>query len=450
MSSSSSSSTKQKKGKSSKDKEKDALEPFALHKAVVSRDLTLVQKVLGQLRGDVAAISALDACGNSALHLAVFLNDVPMCRLLVESGAKCNLRNSRRWSLVSLSRSVGSVELVRLMTRQGSIEVASDYARRVKELLPLLRELPDFALTIDWNFSSWIPLTGRFCPSDKCLLVKQGSSIRLDFTLTGFENLSWQRGNMSAIVQGIGASNEGRLSIVDWDAKTERRPIEAILSPQFPLLAWRDVQVFMKQKVGVVDSLVDQVSFKPRTGWFSSVHAEEEVGGHHCKLYDMTDFKVAWRSRPAAPFTPSAEGETNTSERRGQLPADYFSAAPADERCELLFPGESVSTKNKTLSGTVWMCDDFPLSLKQLLPLFELLAPTNQHFEKLQTFLNQALPPGFPIKLEMPVVPTVSASVTFAFEPLGDRKPDFKVPTEFKWVMYKESFKGEHVENTED
>ena len=440
----SSSSSLKKKAKH-KPKKAAELAPYALHKAVVSRDIEAVRGVLDQLF-DTAAISALDASGNSALHLAVFANDVPIVRLLLERGARCNLRNSRRWSLLSLSRSVGSVELVRLCTRAGAIEVARDYQTRVRQLLPLLAALPDFALTIDWNFTSWLPGTGRFCPSDKCLLQKQGSSLRLDFTLVAFENLAWQRGEMSAIVQGTGA-NAGRLSIVDWKARTERRPIESTLHPEFPLLAFKDAQALMKQKIGVLDSDIEAVTFQPRRGWFSSAQTEETVGGHLCKLWEMVDMKMQWRSRPAAPFTPAADGaEVNTSERRGVLDATYFDPPhDDDQKCELLFPGEAISYRTKALSGTVAICDDFPLSLQQLLPLFELLAPTNAHFEKLQSFLSSALPPGFPIKFEMPVVPTVSASVQFAFEPLGDRKPDFVVPSDFKWIRYKESFKGEEV-----
>ena len=43
-------------------------------------------------------------------------------------------------------------------------------------------------------------------------------------------------------------------------------------------------------------------------------------------------------------------------------------------------------------------------------------APTANHFEKLNEFLSQRLPDGFPVKLQMPVVPTVSATVEFAYE----------------------------------
>ena len=40
------------------------------------------------------------------------------------------------------------------------------------------------------------------CPSDTYKVYKQGSSVRVDTTLLGFDQSSWQRGNKSYIFVG--------------------------------------------------------------------------------------------------------------------------------------------------------------------------------------------------------------------------------------------------------
>ena len=44
---------------------------------------------------------------------------------------------------------------------------------------------------------------------------------------------------------------------------------------------------------------------------------------------------------------------------------------------------------------------------------FQIIAPQFKHFQKLRDFVEMKLPPGFPVKLDIPVLPTVSARVTF-------------------------------------
>lgn len=44
---------------------------------------------------------------------------------------------------------------------------------------------------------------------------------------------------------------------------------------------------------------------------------------------------------------------------------------------------------------------------------FQIIAPQFKHFQKLRDFVELKLPPGFPVKLDIPVLPTVSARVTF-------------------------------------
>ena len=45
--------------------------------------------------------------------------------------------------------------------------------------------------------------------------------------------------------------------------------------------------------------------------------------------------------------------------------------------------------------------------------ILQVIAPQFKHFQKLRDFIEMKLPPGFPVKVDIPVLPTVSARVTF-------------------------------------
>lgn len=47
-----------------------------------------------------------------------------------------------------------------------------------------------------------------------------------------------------------------------------------------------------------------------------------------------------------------------------------------------------------------------------LLNVLEVIAPF-KHFTKLREFVTLKLPSGFPVKIEIPILPTVSAKITF-------------------------------------
>lgn len=57
-----------------------------------------------------------------------------------------------------------------------------------------------------------------------------------------------------------------------------------------------------------------------------------------------------------------------------------------------------VGRVKRTFTPTMHMTDTFPLSLPQLLPIFEAVMPA-EGYASLAQFINTKIPPGFPIKI---------------------------------------------------
>merc|ERR1712122_17397 len=80
---------------------------------------------------------------------------------------------------------------------------------------------------------------------------------------------------------------------------------------------------------------------------------------------------------------------------------------------------------SRAFKATVAMSEDFPLTVQMLLNVLEVIAPQFKHFQKLRDFIEMKLPPGFPVKVDIPVLPTVSARVTFhdfSWKNVGERR----------------------------
>ncbi|TVU38929.1 hypothetical protein EJB05_12326, partial [Eragrostis curvula] len=74
----------------------------------------------------------------------------------------------------------------------------------------------------------------------------------------------------------------------------------------------------------------------------------------------------------------------------------------------------------KTLRPAVWLTEDFPLTVDEFLPLLDILASRVRAVRRLRELLTTKFPPGtFPVKVAIPVVPTVRVVITFTkFVPL--------------------------------
>ncbi|KAH7404366.1 hypothetical protein KP509_15G022000 [Ceratopteris richardii] len=100
------------------------------------------------------------------------------------------------------------------------------------------------------------------------------------------------------------------------------------------------------------------------------------------------------------------------------------------------------SEYKKGLHPVLWLTSAFPLKTEELLPLLDILANKVKAVRRLRELLTTKLPPGtFPVKVAIPVIPTIRVIVTFTkFEELSS-KEEFTTPSSSPEMKAKD---GEH------
>uniref|UniRef100_A0A1I8HBV8 ANK_REP_REGION domain-containing protein n=2 Tax=Macrostomum lignano TaxID=282301 RepID=A0A1I8HBV8_9PLAT len=431
-----------------------------LHRLAFAGDVAALARAVRDLGSEEVArlINIQDKHGNTALHIAIMRGHHACVTLLTGEGASVRIRNRECWSPICEAVSYGDrktiLHIIRLLHR----ELQELGESRRQDLIRLLKSLPDFYLEIKWDFQTWVPLLSRLLPSDVCRLYKKGARVRMDSTLVDFEDMRWTRGDISFLYNGEEKARNAFVMLDNaarcYQRMRRERNSERDLASEADMLMASDV-VFAK-----LDTARAKFS-RQQQGWLWRRHERsEQVGAWSASFYEVRGLRLCVRKRREhlsaedvrrnkevmEKFAKGHVAQNLEFEERHSLPPPTPPPEPEDEAAleaawAAYLAGDSpylgrkpvLKDSIKTHTCRLAMAEDFPLDVKQFLELLRLLAPFKQ-FNRLREFLSNQLPPGFPVKIEMPVYPTITAQVSFRHYELRTDLADslFAIPEGFK------------------
>ncbi|XP_054827931.1 ankyrin repeat domain-containing protein 13D isoform X1 [Eublepharis macularius] len=406
------------------------------------------QALDSELRKGQHDVEMLDPRGRTPLELAVSLGNLESARVLLRHSANVGRENAHGWTILQEAVSTGDPEMVQLVLQYRDYQRATQRLAGIPELLNKLRRAPDFYVEMKWEFTSWVPLVSKMCPSDVYRVWKRGENLRVDTTLLGFEHMTWQRGRRSYIFKG--EEENAVVMEVDHDKQvvyTETLSL-ALHEPELMLAAMQPSEEHVASRLTspIVSTHLDtkNIAFERNKsgiwGWRSE--KMENISGYEAKVYSASNVELVTKTR-----TEHLSDQDKTRNKGSKTPFQSFlgiaqqhaaqngapvlqSASPTnptaitpEEYFDPNFNLESrnigrpieMSSKVQRFKATLWLCEDHPLSLvEQVTPIIDLMAISNAHFAKLRDFITLKLPPGFPVKIEIPLFHVLNARITFS------------------------------------
>ncbi|CAD5214849.1 unnamed protein product [Bursaphelenchus xylophilus] len=435
-----------------------SIEPrdYPLHHAAFLNDVDWAKRILA--KGEVP-IDKQNVHGDTALHVATMMGHKEMIYLLLDANSCVKLKNNQGWNPMVEAISYGNREIIKEMLKVLRLQAIRGLAERKPHLFRILGELPDFYMELKWDFHSWIPLLSRMLPSDVCRIYKCKSSLRMDTSLVDVTDKKWERGDISLLFNAFNDDEKGRLILVDNGEKTYTH-VKG--QHDFGELD-EEVDVLMSSDIVDMHMSTKPITFeRAKSGWIFRQEKTEDIAGFVGDFYFVNNMNLITKKRRehlshedvkknksimkkfATGVKMSEEDfeQLGTIQHRPSLTPPPKPDITFEEYTQMLdnpvlARKHLTKTSTRTFTAMVAMSSDFPLQLQTLIDILEVLAPF-KHINKLRDFCRLKMPPGFPIKLEIPIVPTISAKVTFQnFEWLSQKDLPhsmFCIPKNFRLV----------------
>jgi len=193
-------------------------------------------------------------------------------------------------------------------------------------------------------------------------------------------------------------------------------------------------------------------------GWFLRHQRTEKVGNFSADVYKISNIDFIQKKRREhlsdrdiqrnrrirdSIIKPQALQNTMTTddviEHRASIPPptnpfmsweEYMNAKKDAELGR--FRKEKMT--RRSFEANIFMSDEFPVKIQDLLNILEMLGPQAKLYKRIKEFVTDQLPPGFPVRITIPLIPTIKATVSFLeFQYCSDLDSTlFQVPSHYQ------------------
>mmetsp|Transcript_7678 Transcript_7678/g.14492 ORF Transcript_7678/g.14492 Transcript_7678/m.14492 type:complete len:661 (+) Transcript_7678:6320-8302(+) len=398
---------------------------YPVHKAVFERDLvTLSHLCTGEDKYWIYVdLEMPDLLGNTPLMLAIKLDFLEEAIVLLDFGADPKYTpdptEPTPYEHAVATKNKGL--LTRMLAAINRQKNAMWEIHR-EELAKMLSEMPDFTLKIGWQCeSNFIPFLRKFAPSDDYLIYKKGQDFRVDLSLIGVSKLKSVRGKISLLFK------DNELMLVDHD----KSRIKNLMAEPSNEKLEAEADVILKSKRFSKAYQPTSFSFLQARDWRGNAVVSTIGSWNATKFNASCQILLQYTKKPV--FLDAHLQTLRSFEEY----LEYASAKDhsASNSIITLSPRDSKNL-TKNLKATLWLSSEFPMHIKNLLPIVEILSTVSKKAKTLKELLEAEEFPktiGFPVKIVFPVFWTVKAVATFTDFEQGFVHPslfDYSLKTE--------------------